>query len=104
MKNEVAIIDYDPFTCVWLDTDQPRSDRLVLEANTAHWNIERGPRLERVVFRNDVPPDRTLELVCDLEGEVDIVTEVDPADVQRVRLRVCQARGRRCDAHHRGRD
>jgi peptide/nickel transport system substrate-binding protein len=84
LENEVAIIDYDPFTCVWLDTDQPRSDRLVFEANTNHWNLERGPRLERVVFCNDVPQDRALELVCTTEGKIDIVTEVDPTDTQRV--------------------
>ena len=84
LENEVAIVDAQPLACVWLDTDQPRTDRLVLEANTDHWNRERGPRLERVVFRNDVAHDRALELVCDAEGEVDIVTEVDPSDAQRV--------------------
>jgi hypothetical protein len=25
----------------------------VLEANAGHWNTQRGPRLERVIFRND---------------------------------------------------
>ena len=84
LKNEVAIIDAEPFTCVWLPTDQPRTDQVVLEANTSHWNRERGPRLERVVFRNDVSPAEALDLVCDTEGEVDIVTEVSPADAQRV--------------------
>jgi peptide/nickel transport system substrate-binding protein len=71
-------------TCVWLDTGTPRSERVVLEANHDHWNSERGPRLERVVFRNELPPAEALELVCDGEGEVDIVTEVSPADAQRV--------------------
>jgi peptide/nickel transport system substrate-binding protein len=58
---------------------------VVLEANEDHWNRERGPRLERVVFRNDLPPDEALRLVCETEGEVDIVTEVSPADADRVR-------------------
>lgn len=84
LENEIAIIGHDPLNCVWLDTDQPRTDRLVLKANPDHWNIERGPRLERVVFRNDVPHDRALELICDTEGEIDIVTEVDPSDAERV--------------------
>jgi peptide/nickel transport system substrate-binding protein len=84
LENEIAIIDAQPLNCVWLDTSQPRTDRVVLEANLDHWNIERGPRLEKVVFRNDVPHDRALELVCDTEGEIDIVTEVDPSDAQRV--------------------
>jgi ABC-type transport system substrate-binding protein len=84
LQNEVATIAADPFTCVWLDTNQPRTERVVLEANTGHWNRERGPRLERVVFCNYVAPDRALDLVCDTEGEVDIVTEVAPTDAQKV--------------------
>ncbi len=84
LENEMAIIDANPLACVWLDTNQPRTDRVVLEANTDHWNKERGPRLERVVFRNNVPPDRALELVCTTEGEVDIVTEVDPIAAEKV--------------------
>jgi len=84
LQNEVATIAADPFTCVWLDTNQPRTERVVLEANTDHWNRERGPRLERVVFCNNVAPHRALDLVCDTEGEVDIVTEVAPTDAQKV--------------------
>jgi peptide/nickel transport system substrate-binding protein len=57
---------------------------VVLEANTDHWNTERGPRLERVVFRNDISPDEALDLLCNTEGEVDIVTEVSPADAEKV--------------------
>ncbi len=55
-----------------------------MEANLDHWNRERGPRLQKVVFRNDVTPAEALRLVCDTEGEVDIVTEVSPADADRV--------------------
>src|ERR671939_597708 len=84
LENEVAIIDADPLNCVWLPTDQPRTDRVVLEANTDHWNIERGPRLEKVVFRNDISPAEALDLVCTTEGEVDIVTEVEATDAQKV--------------------
>ncbi len=67
-----------------MPTELPRSDRVVLEANTDHWNKERGPRLERVVFRNDIDHAEALDLVCDTEGEIDIVTEVSPADASRV--------------------
>ncbi|MDP9412072.1 MAG: ABC transporter substrate-binding protein [Actinomycetota bacterium] len=67
-----------------MPTELPRSDRVVLEANTDHWNKERGPRLERIVFRNDIDPAEALDLVCDTEGEIDIVTEVSPADAARV--------------------
>jgi peptide/nickel transport system substrate-binding protein len=70
----------EPFACTWLDTRQDRTDKVVLTANADHWNKERGPRLERVVFHNDIPPAEAVNLVCDTEGEVDIVTEVSPAD------------------------
>ena len=75
----------DPFAAIWLDTRQDRTPRVVLEANTDHWNRERGPRLEKVIFRNDLTPQEALQLVCDTEGEVDIVTEVSPADADRVK-------------------
>jgi len=84
LEVEIAPIQAEPFACVWLPTSQPRSERLVLEANPDHWNLERGPRLERVVFRNDLSPAGALELVCTTEGEVDVVTEVAPADARRV--------------------
>ena len=74
----------DPFVAIWLDTGQDRTPRVVLEANTDHWNRARGPRLEKVVFRNDLTHQEALRLVCDTEGEVDIVTEVSPADAERV--------------------
>ena len=34
LENEIAIIAAQPLNCVWLDTARPRTDRLVLEANT----------------------------------------------------------------------
>jgi peptide/nickel transport system substrate-binding protein len=84
LYNEIALIKARPFTCTWLDTKQDRSPRVVLKANTDHWNRERGPRLEQVVFRNDISAEEALGLVCDTEGEIDIVTEVSPADAERV--------------------
>jgi len=55
-----------------------------LVANTDYWDKARGPRLREVVFRNDISPERALDLVCTTEGEVDIVTEIAPADAARV--------------------
>jgi peptide/nickel transport system substrate-binding protein len=78
------MISGDPFTCTWLLTDFPRSERVVLEANTDHWNKERGPRLERVVYVNDIDPAEALEKVCNTEGEIDLVSEVSPADASKV--------------------
>jgi peptide/nickel transport system substrate-binding protein len=83
LRVEIGLISPDPFVCTWLPTGLPRSDRVVLEANTDYWNRERGPRLQKVVFRNDVPHAEALDEVCDAEGEIDIVTEVSPADAQR---------------------
>lgn len=56
----------------------------MLEAFPDHWNKERGPRLEKVIFRNDISPAEALDLVCNTEGEMDIVTEVAPADAKKV--------------------
>ena len=75
----------EPFACTWLETRQDRSDKLVLTANTDHWNKERIARLEKVVFHNDMDPAEALRLVCDTEGEVDILTEISPADTDRVK-------------------
>ena len=56
----------------------------MLEANPDH-NTDRQARLARVVFLNDLSPGDALEAVCDRDGEVDIVTEVSPADAARVK-------------------
>lgn len=69
---------------MWLPVEEERTDRVVLVAFEDHWNTERGPRLRRVVFRNDLDPAEALDLACTTEGEVDIVTDVQPADAQRV--------------------
>jgi len=80
-----VIMDHDPYTCAWLIESEDRSPELVLEANLDHWNrAERGPRVQRAVFRNDLAPSRALELCISGDGEVDIVTEVSPADAARV--------------------
>ena len=84
INTRCAIMRSEPFACVWLIESEDRSDRLVLEANRNHWNTERGPRLARVVFRNNLSPAQALDLCISTEGEVDIATEVSPADAQRV--------------------
>ena len=55
----------------------------MLEAYREH-NSGRAAKLERVVFVNDLTPADALAAVCDREGEIDIVTEVSPADARRV--------------------
>ena len=71
------------FVATNLITGEDRSPRVVLEANPDH-NTPRTARLERVVFVNDLGPQEALEAVCDREGELDIVTEVSPAEAERV--------------------
>ena len=41
--------------------------------------------MQRAVFRNNLSPSQALELCISGDGEVDIVTEVSPADAERVR-------------------
>ena len=55
-----------------------------LTANPGYWNRRRGPRLQEVVLRNDLPRDEALGLVCDAEGEVDLLTGILPAEAARV--------------------
>ena len=98
INTRIAIMKTDPFTSAGLIESEDRSARLVLEANQSHWNHERGPRLQRVVFRNDLTPAQALELCISTEGEMDIVTEVSPADAARV-LNSQYAKLVECDAN-----
>jgi len=76
-----VIMSADPYACTWQIEGEQRDPLVVLEANLDHWNrAERGPRVQRAVFRNDLTPDRALQLCVTTDGEVDIVTEVSPAD------------------------
>ena len=58
---------------------------MILKANPHYWNTERGPRLEKVVFLNDVLQKDAIEKVCYREGEVDIVTNISPTDAGRIK-------------------
>jgi len=78
-----AVIRADPLACIWQYAEE-RSPRVRLVANPGYWNRRRGPRPAEVVFRNDLAPERALELVCEGEGEVDILTEVPAAQAFRV--------------------
>ncbi len=73
----------DPPASIFLLTEE-RTARVRLKANTDYWNNQRGPFLEEVVFRNDLSLEKALELVCETEGEVDLVTEVPPEQAARV--------------------
>ena len=78
-----AIISREPFACTWLQHED-RTPRVRLVANPNYWDVARGPHLQEIVFRNDLSREQALDLVCTTEGEVDIVTEVAPADAARV--------------------
>ncbi len=79
----MAITQLEPFAATWLQTED-RTPRVRLAANPNYWDEERGPRLSEVILRNDLSPAEALDLVCTTEGEVDIVTEVSPADAEKV--------------------
>ncbi len=83
LDTELVTIGEGPLAATYLWRED-RSPRLRLVANTGYWDRKRGPRLREVIFRNDVTLERALELVCTTEGEVDIVTEISPADAARV--------------------
>ena len=82
ITTRTVIMSGEPFACSHLIESEQRSPQLVLEANLDHWNRERGPHIERAVFRNDLSPDQGLDLCLAGDGEVDIVTEVSPADAE----------------------
>lgn len=63
---------------------EDRSPLVRLRANPNYWDSGRGPHLQEIVFRNDITSSEALRLVCDTEGEVDLVTEISPADATRV--------------------
>ncbi|GAC1544522.1 MAG: hypothetical protein NVS3B16_12620 [Vulcanimicrobiaceae bacterium] len=69
----------------------------MLAANPTYWDHVRGPFVQNVIFRNALAPAQALDLCISGDGEVDIVTEVSPADAARViaskhaHLEVCDA-------------
>ncbi|PLS86969.1 MAG: hypothetical protein CYG60_04440 [Actinobacteria bacterium] len=83
LDHDKATIRREPLACTWLWRED-RTPTVRLAANTSYWDKMRGPCLREVVFRNDVSPERALDLVCTTEGEVDILTEVSPSDAGRV--------------------
>lgn len=56
----------------------------MLEGNKHYWNPSRGPKLSRVVFRNDLSKEDALHLCTTTDGQVDIVTQVKPENASRV--------------------
>jgi hypothetical protein len=65
-------------------TLERRSEHIVLEANTAYWDHQRFPRLQRVVFDNTLSQAEALELVKTGTGRVDLVSELRPVETLRV--------------------
>jgi len=65
-------------------TPKQRSDRVILEANTDHWNPDRFPKLRRIIYDNTLSQKDALELVKSGEGRVDLVTDLSPLETLRV--------------------
>jgi peptide/nickel transport system substrate-binding protein len=81
---DIALISDQLFASTWLTEKEDRTPYVVLKANTNYWNKDRGPRLDSVVFRNDLSPKQALDLCISTEGQVDIVTQVPPPDAEQV--------------------
>ncbi|MFZ3591067.1 ABC transporter substrate-binding protein [Bacillus sp. DJP31] len=64
---------------------EDRTPFVVLDANRQYWDRQRGPRVSRVVFRNDLTQKDALTLCTTTEGRVDIVTQVSPEDASKVK-------------------
>ena len=74
----------DPFQSTWITTEEERSPYVELKANKDYWDEGRGPKLNRVIFRDDLRPKQALHLCTSTEGEVDIVTGVAPEEAPTV--------------------
>ncbi|NEY73018.1 ABC transporter substrate-binding protein [Bacillus mesophilus] len=85
INNVQAIINEVPFSSTWITTEEIRTPYVTLDANPYYWNKQRGPRLDRVVFRNDISPQEALNLCMSTEGQVDLVNGVAPKDAEKVR-------------------
>nr|WP_272495809.1 ABC transporter substrate-binding protein [Bacillus pinisoli] len=84
ISNVQAVINEEPFSSTWISTKEERTPYVVLDANPYYWDKKRGPRLDRVVFRNDVSPEAALHLCMTTEGQVDLVNVVKPKDASKV--------------------
>lgn len=85
IQNAPAIINKRPLEATWLTVKEERTPIVVLDANPNYWNKKRGPRLTSVVFRNNLSPKEALHLCTTTEGQVDIVTQVEPKDARIVK-------------------
>ena len=61
-----------------------RSERVVLEANTAYWDPSRMPRVKRIVFDNTLSQAEAIELLKRGDPRVDLVTGLSPLETRRV--------------------
>jgi peptide/nickel transport system substrate-binding protein len=61
-----------------------QTKQVILEANPNYWDRTRFPKIQRVVYDNDLAQDAALELLKTSEGRVDLVTDIRPIDTLRV--------------------
>ncbi len=78
LENKQAIIQKAPFEATWITVEELRAPIVQMQANEDYWNKSRGPKLSEVVFRNDLSKQEALSLCMNTEGQVDIVTMVEP--------------------------
>ncbi|RXJ04482.1 ABC transporter substrate-binding protein [Anaerobacillus alkaliphilus] len=78
LENKQAIIKKEPFEATWITVEELRAPMVQLQANKDYWNKPRGPKLSEVIFRNDLSKQEALLLCINTEGQVDIVTMIEP--------------------------
>lgn len=84
IENKQAVINTTPFSATWVTECELRAPIVRLIANERYWDKKRGPRLNEVVFRNDLSIEQALNLCINTEGQVDIVSMVSPKDAAKV--------------------
>jgi peptide/nickel transport system substrate-binding protein len=66
-----------------VSTLEKRAPELVLEPNAEYWNPDRTPTV-RISFDNVIPKAEALKDVAAADGEVDVVTELTPAEAKQI--------------------
>jgi peptide/nickel transport system substrate-binding protein len=68
IHNVQAIIKEKLFSSTWLTVNEERTPYVILDANRHYWDAKRGPKLSRIIFRNDISPEQALQLCMNTDG------------------------------------
>nr|WP_261178635.1 ABC transporter substrate-binding protein [Anaerobacillus sp. CMMVII] len=74
----------NPYEATWITECELRTPYVHLIANDQYWDKKRGPRVSEIIFRNDLTKEQALDLCMNTEGQVDIVSMVEPKEALHV--------------------